>query len=412
MNLNENTYIINHDSGNLSDPVDKAIFKYKFHPSILLIKSKLENQKIFLFQSISKFDISNNDLKKVTKNTIPPKILKISCNISAETLHNLFNECLITINFPDRLKLADITPVSKKKDPLNKENYKPAIALPSISKIFEKLMQKQINGYINNFLSPYLCDYRKDFTTQLALLSLTEKWKKVLDNKDFGGAVLMDLFKVFDTINHDLLIAKLHAYGFDKSSLKLLFSYLNNRWHRTKINQNFSSWDELFQGVPQGSVLGPFLFNIYLNDLFYLTESTEICNFADDTTFFACDKNLNSLIKRMEHDSLPAIEWFQNINMKLNHDKCHLLVSGYKHKNVWAQIGDEIIWESNKNKLLGLQIDRNLNFNMCLHYAKKLAVLARLSNFMSIKQRRVLMKSVIESQFSYCTLNGCSMVEG
>ena len=195
-------------------------------------------------------------------------------------------------------------------------------------------MQKQINDYISNFLSPYLCRYRKSFSSQLALLSLIEKWEKALDNKGFGGAVLMDLFKAFDTINYDLLIAKLHAYGFDKNSLKLLLSYLKNRWHRTRINQNFSSWEELLQGAPQGSVLGPLLFNIYLNDLFYLTESTEVCNFADDTTFFASDENLNSLIKRLKHDSLLAIEWFQNNNMKLNQDKCHLLVSGYKHENV------------------------------------------------------------------------------
>ena len=147
--------------------------------------------------------------------------------------------------------------------------------------------------------------------------------------------------------------------------------------------------------VTQGSVLGPLLFSIYLNDLFYLIESTEVCNFAD-TTFFACDENL-TLIKRLEHDSLLTIEWFQN-NMKLNQDKCHLLVSGCKHENVWAQIGDERIWKSNKQKLLGLQIDRNLKAG------KKLLVLARLSNIMSNKERIVLMKSFIESQSGYCPL--------
>ena len=99
-------------------------------------------------------------------------------------------------------------------------------------------MQKQINGYIKNFF-PYLCGYRKSFGTQLELLSLTEKWKNVLDNK----GLLMDLSKAFDT-NHGLLIAKLHAYIFNKSNLKTLFSSLNNRWHRTKINQNFSSGKE------------------------------------------------------------------------------------------------------------------------------------------------------------------------
>ena len=139
--------------------------------------------------------------------------------------------------------------------------------------------------------------YRKGYSTQHAVICLIEKWKKILDKKGFGGAVLMDLSKAFDTINHELLIAKLHAYGFEKSALKILLNYLWNKWQRTKINKTFSSWVELMQGVPQGSVLGPLLFNIYLNDLFLLVESTEVCNFADDTTFFACEKDLNSLIK-------------------------------------------------------------------------------------------------------------------
>ena len=109
------------------------------------------------------------------------------------------------------MKHADITPVSKKKDPLNKENYKQVSVLPNISNVFEKLMQKQIKDYISNFFSPYLCGYRKGFSTQLALLSSIEKWKKALDNKGFGGAVMI-ICQAFDTINHDLLIAKLHVY--------------------------------------------------------------------------------------------------------------------------------------------------------------------------------------------------------
>ena len=135
---------------------------------------------------------------------------------------------LSTGNFPDNMKLADITPVLKKKDPLRKENYRAVSILSAISKIFERLMQKQVVGYMVHFLSPYLCGYRKKFNTQQALLALIENWKKVVDNKDFGGAVLMDLSRAFDTINHYLLVAKLHGYGFSNDSLKLLYSYLNN----------------------------------------------------------------------------------------------------------------------------------------------------------------------------------------
>ena len=118
----------------------------------------------------------------------------------------------------------------------------------------------------------------------------------------------MDLSKAFDTINHDLLITKLGAYGFDTESLKLIRSYLTNRFQRTKMNTSFSSWSKLFSGLPQGSVLGPLLFNICINNLFCLTEMTDVCNYADDTTYHACDLDLKSLITRLEHDAVLAIE--------------------------------------------------------------------------------------------------------
>ena len=127
-----------------------------------------------------------------------------------------------------------------------------------------------------------------------------------------------------------------------------------------------------------------------------------MCNFADDITFYACTKDLGSLINRFEHDCLLAIEWFENNHMKLNQENCHLLVSGYKHKNIWARIGQTQIWESRKPKLLGVEIDSNLNFDLyvsslCKKVGKKLSVLAQLSNFMSLNQRRTLMKMFIES---------------
>ena len=230
--------------------------------------------------------------------------------------------------------------------------------------MIEKLIQNQINLHEKYFLSPYLCVYRKGFNSQQALISSIERWRKSLNNKGYRGTVLMDLSKAFDTLNHDLLIAKLHAYGFDMKTLKLLHSYLTKRWQRTKVNSSFSTWSELLQGVPQGFVLGPIrLFNIYLNDIFYLAEMTQVFNFADGTTFYVCDKDLNTSINRLEHDTALAVEWFENNFIKLNQDKCHLLVFERKHETVWAKMGETKIWESNKQKLLRVVINRNLNFD-------------------------------------------------
>ena len=111
-------------------------------------------------------------------------------------------------------------------------------------------MLNQITAYLNEYLSPYLCGYRKGFSTQTALSSLIEKWKQILDGKGYGAAVLMDLSKAFDTINHELLIAKLYAYGFTKESLMIILSYLSDRWQHVKIDSSFSSWTELLQVVP------------------------------------------------------------------------------------------------------------------------------------------------------------------
>ena len=146
---------------------------------------------------------------------------------------------------------------------------------------------------------------------------------------------------VFDTINYELLIAKLEAYTFDKSALAILLSYLNNSWQRTKINTYFSTWSEILTGVPQGSILRPLLFNI--NDLFSQFINTHTCNFVDDTTLSAFGTNLEDLLYNLEYDTQSPIMWFDNNYMKLNQDKCHYLILGNVTEHLWAKVGDELI---------------------------------------------------------------------
>ena len=204
------------------------------------------------------------------------------------------------------------------------KNYRPVSVIPCVSKIFERIMQTQLFRNIEKILSPFLYGYRKGFSTQNALLVLVEKWKASLDKKGYAGAVLMDLSKAFNTINHELLLAKLNAYGFDKNAVEIMWNYLSNRWQRTKTNTTFSCWSALLKGVPQGLVLGPILFNTFLNDLLFVLKDTDACNFADDTSSHACDISLDKLLMHLEHDSALTVCWFKSSYMKLNTDKCHL----------------------------------------------------------------------------------------
>ena len=268
-------------------------------------------------------------------------------------------------------------------------------------------MHDDILTYVEKFLSPYLFGYRKNHRTEQCLTIMLEKLKKALDNKLAAGAILTDLSKAFDCLNHELLIAKLDAYGFGKEACKFIFDYLRNRKQRTKIGEAYSKWLETKWGVPQGSILGPLLFNIFINDIFLFIDASYIANYADDNTQYATEKNVEELVKLFENETNVVLNWFKINEMKSNDDKCHLIVPN--ETSVCVKVGQEIIKAEDSVTLLGVIIDDKLDFSSHVKLLlrrgnQKLHGLARISKYVSRDKLKLIMNTFIKSQFNYCPL--------
>ena len=292
------------EANDVFDPVLKAIKKYSAYPSILSIKEKM-NHNVFSFRKVTYEEILNEinslDTSKSTQSQdIPFKIIKDNADIFANFIVQSFNKCIIDGKFPDRSKNAGVSPVFKKGSHNDKTNYRPVSILPSLSKIYKRLIYNQINQVTENALSIFQCCFRKKYSTQHALIAMIEKAKKILDKGGTFGALLTDLSKAFDCMTHDLLIVKLHALNFDMNVLNLIFDYLTGRKQRVKINSSFSSYLDIFQGVPQGSILRPLLFNLFLCDLFLFVEEVDIMSYADDNTPYVCSENVDVTLEKLK----------------------------------------------------------------------------------------------------------------
>ena len=258
------------------------------------------------------------------------KILKETINSCLPHLTDILNNSIYDCIWPKDLGMANITPVIKKTNDkggsLMKENYRPISILPTISKLFERIIARQINEFMSNKLSSLLCGFRKRYSTQHALLRLIEKWRKCLHNSEIITVIQMDLSKVYDCISQDLLIAKLHAYGFGMKSLQFLHNYLTNRKQRVKIESSFSAWETVIRGLQQGSVPDPLLFNIFINDHFMFLDGENLCNFADENTIFKSCGSLGMAKELVEDQCTLITDWFKFNSMKMNPEKCHVMI--------------------------------------------------------------------------------------
>ena len=197
---------------------------------------------------------------------------------------------------------------------------------------------------------------------------MTEKMKEAPDSDKVCAAVLTDLSKAFDCPLHDRLIAKLHAFGFDLKTLKVIHAYLNDRIQVTKVGSFYSEFFQIIYGVPQGSILGPLLFNVGLTDLFLAEHyKSDFSNYADDTTPCNCGSAFFETIPDLEITLDKLFNWFCYNNFKANASKCHLFLSPFNAKSI--NIKSSVIESSSSEKFLGITIDSNFTFEKHIKWA-------------------------------------------
>ena len=244
-------------------------------------------------------------------------------------------------------------------------------------------------------------------------MRLVENWRQNLDQSKLVGIIFMDLSKAFDCIPHDLLIAKLHAYNVGEDALAYIYSYLKDRKQFVRINESTSNYKNIISGVPQGSILGPILFNVFINDLFFFIKSAILHNYADDNCLEAHASNLNDLVKILENESRNAVDWLEVNNMIPNPKKFQVIISAKRNipslTNVAINIKGKIINSKSSVDFLGVKLDNELKFDehislLCKKAAKQLNALYRIKGFLTFETKKILTNSFIYSNFNYCPL--------
>ena len=247
-------------------------------------------------------------------------------------------------------------------------------------------MKGQLMLFTENHLSVFLSAYRSSYSSQHVLIRLIEEWRQKLNSDHFVGAVLMDLSKAFYCIPHDLLIAKLSAYCLSDEALVYIFSYLSGRKQSIKINNCYSIFQLIFSGVPQGSILGPILFNIFINDIILFIKHANLHNYADDNTITYFLKSFSYSKITLENESAEAINWLKQNNMLVNPKKFKVLFLSRKKELITSDmslnINSNSIISSDWVKLLGIKFDSRLHFephvsDLCKSAAKQLNALLK-----------------------------------
>lgn len=382
-------------------------------------KNVTENQ--FCLSQVDE-DVVQNLLKKVNscKSTgldkLPAKFIKEAAPVITRPLTHIINLSIKSGQVPDDMKSARVVPIHKKNSKTEAGNYRPVSILSVMSKIIERIMFNQLEGYlkVNSLLYEFQSGFRPSYSTDTCLIHLSDHIRKEWDKGNLTGMVVLDLQKAFDTVNHEIMLGKLKAIGLSNNSVKWFDSYLTNRTQVVDIDGIYSTTKEIKCGVPQGSILGPLLFLIYVNDMVSAV-NCKLLLYADDSALMVSHSDVDIIQDRLGKELKNVSDWLIDNKLSLHLGKTESILFGTKRKlgrrsELSITCGDTNIVAKSQIKYLGLDLDQSLTGESTGNKVLKkvnsrLKFIYRKGNYLNMHTKKLLVSSLIQCHYDY----GCSV---
>lgn len=357
---------------------------------------------------------------------ISPKIIKISLPFILDSLTYIYNLAIKCNTFPTLFKSSKVIPLPKSKDVTDVNNYRPISLLSVLSKPLERHVQKHLTNYLESrsLLHSFQSGFRSKHSCQTALTRLVDTWLKSVHEFKITGSLFLDLRKAFDLVNHDILLKKLDLYFCNTDSVSFIKSYLSDRTQSVLLNGRYSSEGAVQHGVPQGSILGPLLFSLYINDLpLHFSSDLVSCDlFADDATVHTPDQDIKDVNDRLQKSLEEVSDWCNNNRMVLHPSKTESMVITTRQKHQDADpllldlsLNGNTIKQVEQHKLLGVVVDEKLEWKdhtkkICKKISSNLFMLSKLRPLTNTETRKMFYDAHIRSHIDYVSTvwDGCS----
>lgn len=413
----------------------KNIGQHKYTCSSVLTsfcEEKNADKTPFMIPLMTVFDVERLFMKMKNKKSTGPdgisaQILKLSLPYIVSSVTYIYNLCISQNIFPSKLKEAKVIPLPKSKDLSDMNNYRPISLLPVLSKPIERHVQKHLQSYFDGrqLLYPLQSGFRSQHSCQTALTRLIDTWLNNINNSLINGAVFLDFKKAFDLVDHNILAEKLHCYLGDSCATSFFISYLQGRKQKVLLNGSYSDLKLVKLGVPQGTVLGPLLFSIYINDLpLHLSSNASQCDlFADDTSIHTASRDIATVTRNLQQNINEISDWCNTNSMILHPGKTKSMVITTRQKHQLSPLSLNItvnntsIEQVSSHRLLGVIVDDHLSWKqhvnkLCKLLSRKIFVLSKLKHYFNSNDRKLFYLSQIQTHIDYASTvwSSCSAV--